>query len=476
MLRCRLCNMCARFPSKVACAIIEPDFEAFRGRSVPQHSGPGRGRQGRYPHDGAIRQKQKRKSSLPFLTITTLCILFVLGGLYFGCVFITTAFSWIPIPRPPVPIIGGQGDNLPSWKGTDRVNILLLGLDQREDERGQPTRSDTMIVVTLDPVSKSAGMLSIPRDLLVQIPGHGENKINTANFFGDVDKKGNGPLLAKKVVQDLLGVPIHYYARIDFAGFEKMIDMVGGVDVDVDKALKDDEYPTENYGVMRIYVPVGLQHMDGRTALRYARSRHEDSDFGRAQRQRKVLLAARDKALQLNLLPKLPGMLNAILQSIQTDIPPTDMLALARLAKDIDSSSIVSRSIDESMVEDVNREGSSLQLRPGELPKLVSQVFSDSRSKQEAAKIEVQNGTSRAGLAASVANTLKSASYTVVRIGNATTDYKETVIINYSGKSATVAALAKMLKVPAKNIRNASAGDKSDVDVLIILGQDTPAP
>ncbi len=380
----------------------------------------------------------------------------------------------MPIPRPSVPIIGDQSGNTPTWKGTDRVNILLLGIDQRPDERDQPTRSDTMIVLTIDPKTKSAGMLSIPRDLWVPIPGHGENKINTANFFGDADKPGNGPALAKRTVQDLLGIPIHYYVRVDFQGFKKLIDMVGGVNIDVERPLKDNEYPTEDYGIQRVYIPAGIQHMDGETALQYARSRHADNDFARSQRQRQVILAARQQALQLNILPKLPGMLTTIMQAVKTDLSPTDLLALAGLLRDIDSNSIVSEAIDDSMVNDMNHDGTVLTLKRQEAQKVINEVFYGYRVKQEAAKIEVQNGTGRTGLAASVAEQLKNAGYSVVKIGNASSDYKETAIIDYSDKKATTDALANLLKVAPKNVRtmSSSSAEDKDIDILVILGQD----
>ncbi|MBI2953687.1 MAG: LCP family protein [Chloroflexi bacterium] len=437
-----------------------------------QHRDLGRERPRREIEGRARRNRQKLSPA--FLSITTLFVVFIAGGLYFGCVFInsvTTMFAWIPVPRPPVPI--GQWDNLPAWKGTERINILLLGLDQRPDERGQPTRSDTIIVLTIDPVAKSAGMLSIPRDLLVSIPGYGEEKINTAHFFGEAERKGSGPLLAKQTVQNFLGVPIHYYARIDFQGFEQLINAVGGVTIDVPRPLKDDEYPTENYGIQRVYVPAGIQHMDGRLALQYARSRHADSDLGRVARQRAVLMAARQQALRLDLLPRLPGMLNTLLQSFQTDLSPSDLLGLARLAKDVDTSSIVSAAFDETMVRDVNRNGmAALTVQREDVAKVVNQVFYGYRVKREEANIEVQNGTDRAGLAASAAALLKDAGYSVPRVGNASSDYKDTMIIDYSGKKATSDAIANLLKVSPKSIRSMSSQDKSDVDILVILGLD----
>lgn len=432
------------------------------GRERPRHGSEDRSR------------RTRRKLSPVFFGVTFLYILFVAGGLYFGCLFITsitTMFNWVPLPRPPIPIIG-QSDNLPTWKGKERVNILLLGLDQRADERDQPTRSDTMIVLTVDPTTKSAGMLSLPRDLWVPIPGQGENKINTAHFFGEVQKKGNGPALAKKTVQDLLGVPIHYYAKVDFKGFEKLIDMVGGITIDVEKPVKDNEYPTENYGVQRVYIPAGVQRMDGKTALRYARSRHADTDFNRNTRQQKVILAARQQAMRLDLLPKLPGMLGVMLQSVQTDLSANDLLALARMAREVDSNSIVSQSIDGTMTTDVNGDGTILKLRRDATARVINEVFHSGSVRKEAAKIEVQNGTGRAGLAASTADLLKNSGYSVVRIGNADGEYRETVILDYSGKKATAEAIAQLLKVAVKNVRSVVSTGEEEADILVILGQD----
>ena len=165
-----------------------------------------------------------------------------------------------------------------------------------------------MILVTVDPGTKTAGMLSIPPDLLVPIPGHSENRINVAHFLGERDKyPGGGPALAKKTVQYTLGIPVQYYVRINFEGFEKLIDAIGGIQVEVKSAIHDEKYPDNNYGYMTVDIPAGLQHMDGKTALQYARARHGSSDFSRARRQQQVLRAVRDKVLSLNIpLTRIP--------------------------------------------------------------------------------------------------------------------------------------------------------------------------
>src|SRR5262249_15005137 len=129
---------------------------------------------------------------------------------------------------------------LPDWQGTDRVNILLLGIDKRDNEPIEGTRSDTMMLASIDPVSKSAALVSLPRDMWVRIPGWGQQRINVAHAVG-------GPDLAMQTVSSDFGIPIQYYARVDFRGFEQMVDAVGGVVIDVDWPVKDDEYPTADY-------------------------------------------------------------------------------------------------------------------------------------------------------------------------------------------------------------------------------------
>jgi LCP family protein required for cell wall assembly len=163
-----------------------------------------------------------------------------------------------------------------------------------------------MLVVSVDPESKSAGMLSMPRDLWVEIPGDGMDRINTAYMYGDLNQSpGGGPALAKKTVQYNLGEPIHYYVRVNFQVFQQVIDLMGGVDIYVEHDINDPLYPDMNYGYDPLRIPSGWQHMDGALALKYARTRHGSSDFERMHRQQQVMLAVRDKVTQLQLLPKL---------------------------------------------------------------------------------------------------------------------------------------------------------------------------
>jgi LCP family protein required for cell wall assembly len=239
-------------------------------------------------------------------------------------------------------------------KLTEPVNVLLLGIDQREGESG-PWRTDTMILVSIDPVNNTAAMLSIPRDLWTTIPGYGESRINTAHYTGDLrDYPGGGPALAKKTVWYALGVPVHYYVRVNFSGFEKIVDAIGGLTVDVPDAIRDAKYPTADYGIMEIYIPAGVQQMDGVTALQYARTRHSSSDFARMDRQQQLLLAARDKVMSLDIpITRIPAILDLVGSSVQTDLTLEDMFLLAEAARNVDRSSIRSGVIDGSMTTTV---------------------------------------------------------------------------------------------------------------------------
>jgi LCP family protein required for cell wall assembly len=376
-----------------------------------------------------------------------------------------------PTPVAPTPIPAEE--ELPIWDGKDRVTILLLGIDQREDQQELPTRSDTMMLLTLDPLNQTAGLLSIPRDLWVPIPGYQPNKINVAHFLGEDERPDFGPELARRTVQGNFGVHVHYVARVDFRGFEQLIDAIDGVTIDVDRAIIDNEYPNEKYGITRLYIPVGPQRMSGMQALRYARSRHADSDFGRVRRQQRVLQAAREQVLQMGVVPRLPQMFGIVRGSIWTDIPWIDMLKLARVGSRIKSEAITMRQIDDTLVEDTYRDGSVLVPLREKIRPVIRELFYDPALRKDAARIEVLNGTNRDGLATATRAALIDLGFDAFRADQAPrASYATTVIVdNGSGKRATLERLRATLKVPPSAVR---AGERtsSGADITIILGAD----
>lgn len=233
------------------------------------------------------------------------------------------------------------------------VNILLLGSDRRPGEQG-PSRTDTVIVARVDPERKRVALLSLPRDLIVEIPGYGYSRINSAHVYGDLyPELGGGLELARKTVSNLLGVPIDYAVLIDFEGFIGLIDAIGGIDIDVPVALYDGAYPTMDYNYMEVYFEAGPQHMDGSRALQYSRIRHMDSDFERARRQQMVLMAAGRRLREQNPLQLLDSFVSAsssLRGYVWTDLPEDRMIGLAWALRDLPVDSVERYLLDENMI------------------------------------------------------------------------------------------------------------------------------
>ncbi len=228
---------------------------------------------------------------------------------------------------------------------TKNVNILLLGTDARTADEG--ARSDTIILVNIDPKDKKINVLSIPRDTRVDIPGHGYDKINSAfnkDYFDD-----GGADLAVKTVESLLGLPedgIPFYAVVNFAGFEKVIDAIGGVTIDV----KERMYYYSWTGDVKIDLQPGVQHLDGEKALEYARFRYDaygdftvDSEgnvHGRIERQQELLKAIVDQTKDIRNLWRFPQVAKAIGEAVNTNLTPSQITKLGLLLKDVGSSDV----------------------------------------------------------------------------------------------------------------------------------------
>jgi LCP family protein required for cell wall assembly len=248
-----------------------------------------------------------------------------------------------------------------------RINVLLLGIDRRNGT-GWAYRTDTIIVVSLDPKIRTAGMLSIPRDLQVTIPGHGEDRINTANVFGyRQDNPEGGPDLLKETMETNFGIPIDGYLMVDFVLFEEVIDRLGGIEVDVPRVLHDTRYPDPRPGdphaFKKIHFDPGRQQMDGKRALEYARSRMSTTDFDRAKRQQLILLALRERALSPGAIPRWPLVAKAVVDGVKTDMDLGDLLALAVLVARIEPSNMKQVVLEPPLVAAHRRaDGAAVQL------------------------------------------------------------------------------------------------------------------
>ncbi|HEY0829268.1 MAG TPA: LCP family protein, partial [Bacilli bacterium] len=207
----------------------------------------------------------------------------------------------------------------PKWEGKERVNILLLGGDSRGLKKEEIPRSDSIMLVSMDPVTKKASLFSILRDTYVKIPGYGKDRINAAIVLG-------GPTLAMETVSQLLDLPVQYYVYTDFKGFIALIDSIGGIDFEVEKNMK---YSDATEPMYDIDLQKGYQHLDGNTALQYVRFRHDAmSDFSRTERQRNFLKALAHELQTTSSLLKLPKILKRIDPYIETNLSVTDMLKL----------------------------------------------------------------------------------------------------------------------------------------------------
>lgn len=237
----------------------------------------------------------------------------------------------------------GDGESMliESWDGEERFTVLVMGMDQRPGEFGSSTRTDTMILISLDPQTDRVGILSIPRDLFVEIPGYGLQRINYAYQAGELEGPGGGPRLAMQTVQYNFGIRVNEYVRVDFNTFIEVIDLIGGIHVNVPYEIYDPQYPDMNYGYDPFHIDAGWQELDGETALKYARSRHSSDDIDRNRRQQQVLYAIRDQVLTANKIPELAPKAFSVWaelnEGIDTGLSLDQILQLAWWVKDIPS-------------------------------------------------------------------------------------------------------------------------------------------
>lgn len=323
----------------------------------------------------------RRQSILPGWLSALLSIAFVISAvavLFFSYLTVQHLLSQSPEDRgqPPIDVDNGSlvpvndlapvtvidGGVLPTptpaadfagWEGSDRVNILVMGIDRRPGE-AFVSRTDSLMVISISPRTKAASVLSIPRDLYVQIPGYGQDRINTALVYGALNGDYlDGAALAMQTVAYNLSIPIHHFVMVDFGALTRAVDSLGGITVDVPYAINDPNYPDMNYGYDPLFIPAGVQRFDGDLALKYSRTRHADSDFNRAYRQQQVLFAMRDQALSMGViefLRRAPALYREVESGVRTDLNLEQLLRLAKTVSEIPRSTIQSGVIDTNYV------------------------------------------------------------------------------------------------------------------------------
>lgn len=381
----------------------------------------------------------------------------------------------------------------------DRCNFLILGLDRRPREGKAPTRSDTIIILSIDAKRKDARMLGIPRDLWVEIPtrdgGYYNDRINTAYVTGELTGyPGGGIGLAKATIERNFGITIDHYVIIDFEGFQELIDAIGGIDVNVPEAVYDPYYSwTELPGDYDPqYFEPGLQHMDGRTALAYARLRYNKDDLDRIHRQQLVIIAALEKAWGLDILKNPLEYWERYKDTIDTDVSDFQVLAFAKLAQDIGIDNIVGLSLGAWTRGYTTPQGAAVLLAdPDAIRDAIRALYGEDGAQPpepgstvapvDPGIVEVQNGAGVEGLAAAVARYIvaKGVDPEDVVTGNATDglSHSRTEIIALDGRMEAATRIAEWLGLDSSHVRAATAGDEvtpsnPGASIVVILGTD----
>lgn len=385
----------------------------------------------------------------------------------------------------------------------DRVNILIMGVGG-EGHDG-PYLTDTIIVISIKPSTGEVGLLSLPRDMIVKIKNDGWPKINSVYTLGRALNPDQAEEYVAGVIGDLLDLPIHYYGIVTFSGFEKFIDEIDGISVNVPTAFTDYQYPTKDYKTQTVGFKAGWQNMDGADALIYARSRHgnnfEGSDFARSRRQQLILQAVKEKLFKFSTLlsPFKMGAIKDLLgESVETNLSIWQGLKIAQMLKETGDDKIYRLVLDDSpdsLLEPGYAPDGAWILQPKDgnyqtLSRQFKNIFNTGKIKAEGAKLEIQNGTEVEGLAYWTNAYLAKLGYTIVKYGNAPTqDYQRTVIYDLSQgqKNTTLKWLKQELNAYAAEPPTAEITDNQEStglknnadeqrpDFLIILGADYSA-
>ncbi|MGI6698243.1 MAG: LCP family protein [Clostridia bacterium] len=344
----------------------------------------------------------------------------------------------------------------------ERVNVLVMGTDLGDptDSRA-PSRTDTMILASFDPKEKKLDLISLPRDTRVEIKGKGLDKLGHAHAYGGVG-------LAMDTVSNFLDIDVHYYFKIDYAGFRKFIDNLGGVRVNVPFDMN--YYDPYDNPPLRINLKKGWQTLNGEKALQYVRNRegYPNGDIGRIQAQQALIDAVIDKVLSAGTILRLPALADTLSSHLSTNMTPSEMSKYAFRAAGINKESINMYRIPGD-AKYIN--GISYFLHDEKKTReLISMVLGKPDSEDGMVKVEVLNGSGVTGLAAKVGDMLKDKGCDVIKVGNAEgTEYSSTYIYDRKGNGEKAKRIAEILDV---NEYKVELDDKTNADVTVILGKD----
>ncbi len=380
-------------------------------------------------------------------------------------------------------------------EGNGRVNILLLG--KGGAGHTAPDLTDTLMIASVDTCQKDAALLSVPRDLYVQVPGNGSMKINSvyatykqrALYDGKSAKaaEASGIEAIENTMEDVVGIPINYHVMVDFEGFRKAIDTVGGVTVTADEQLYDATVAWEN-NWSPILAVKGTNNFNGKQALLYARSRHSvgGNDFARSERQRQIIVALREKVFTLGTFGnpvKITQLLNAFGSHVHTNLGMDDLMKLYEIAGDIDGSKVASVGLSNppnDYVTTDNISGLSVVVPKAglyqyeEIQSYIRNTLKDGFIRKENPKILVLNGTDIKGAATKYKEELESQGYTVIAAGDAPTkNYQQSVFINVAKEPKRYTERYVELRLGVESTDDLPGGvDPGMADFVIIVGQD----
>jgi LCP family protein required for cell wall assembly len=369
-------------------------------------------------------------------------------------------------------VLKPQPDAIP-WNGHDRITVIAMGLTQRTTE---PARTDTLLVMDIDPPHHRINMLSVPRDLWVNIPGSGPGKLAIAYEIG-------GPKLSAYTLERELGIPVDYTIALTFRGFIKIVDAMGGVTVDVPQELNDPTYPClTGYDYCPIDIKPGRQHMNGATALEFVRERHAfaQQDLARVKDQQAFAEALKRTMIAPSTWLRYPAVLSALRLSLITNLPLNALPAIAaQYANPLTRVDHEYINIDNGMVKpDSSPDGQSIltPTSPTVIPNLVHRLFGDPTLVQENASVAVLNGTSSAGAASDLENTLSGLGFHTVMAGNAdSSGYRQTEVVVNSAVGGPADYTARRLQrlLDAKLVQERLPGQS--VRIVVIVGSDFPS-
>ncbi len=420
-----------------------------------EDQGNGSGQESEKRKEGKLKKKKSRTLTK---IIFCLVIIFLIAGTIFSSESVIEKSNNI---LNKISVVGQirhlveSSDRKIKGEEEDRINILLLGIDDEAD------LSDTIIIASIKPSVPDAALISIPRDLTVPLEGYGRPKINAVHAFAERQEEGSGGRETAQTIEDVFGIPIHYYATANFQGFVNIVDRLGGLDIYVEETLEDHRYPikgreeAEDYysRFQHLYIEKGWQHMDGSLALKYARSRHgtgsQGSDFARARRQQQILSAMKENFESTNLLLK-PSLIIDVMRElgdhVSTDMEVWEMIRLWNITKELDPGDIRREVLEpgpDGLLRTYVSTSTGYILLPKEsgfqgIKHKIENIFSEEREEDDPVKtrpevdgvvLEIRNGTWVEGLAGRAALDLEEKGFEIAQIGNSSKkDFEKSVI------------------------------------------------